>query len=181
MGRAVGGATGAGCGAFSLVSVLVGVVLVVWLASQGMGGGDDDPVEGQQEAIDALGELPDASIPGVVPAGQVLDVAPDGPVADGTVLTVSGSGWRGEVQLLTCLAGENRVGGGLGACDESTAVVVDAAPDGLLLAQYPARRTITVLGADEDCGAAPGTCELVASTPGAPETGTAAPLELLVD
>lgn len=180
-GRAVGGAAGAGCGVFTIVGVLLGVGLVVWLGSSIVpsGGGDGGSGGGAEVGL-SPDDVADLGIDQVVPTevtGTGVSLTDDGSLDDGESVFVDGSGFApGTVELTVCLTDESRVAGGLAGCDPATATTVEVGDDGVLDAGYQVQRVITVSDVAYDCAAVSGGCSLVAAPPGAPDQGPAAPL-----
>lgn len=174
----MGGAAGAGCGIFTLVGLLVGVGLTVWLGSQVLGGGGSSSgAGGAGGARSALDDLQHASVPGTVPAGQRITVTTDGTLVDGDSVRVGGTGLApGPLQLTTCLAHEQRLPEGLAGCDPDTTVEASAGDDGTLVADYQAHRVITVGDVGYDCAAFDGACVVVAHPAGHPDQGPEAGL-----
>lgn len=175
-GRAVGGAAGAGCGAFSLVGILLGVGLVVWLGSQ-VGSTSTGSGDGTTATVPSL---PDGYGP-VDPALSV-EATPKGDLRDvGTVLVV-GTGFEpGPVEITTCLAQGSRGAGGLAGCDPASTIVAEADPDGRVAADHRVTRIIDVLATPYDCAAHAEACVVVVHPPGAPDQGAAAAIAFPAD
>lgn len=175
-GRAVGGAAGAGCGVFTMVGVLAGVALTVWLGSQvvssgGGGGGSDDDADFGLRPDDVASLGIDEVLPTDV-TGTTVSIADDGSLDDGESLFVDGVGYQaGTIELTMCLTIEARVAGGLAGCDPATTTAVEVGDDGILDASYQVRRVITVADVAYDCAAVREGCSLVAHLPGAPDQG----------
>ena len=174
-GRAVGGAAGAGCGIFSLVGILLGVGLTVFLASQVTGdlGGSGHR---SSTTIAGLPDISDATVPGTPFGGATLEVATPTHLDDGTPLRVTGLGYpSGPVEVTTCLTRPVDPADGRGACDAATTVrtTATATADGTagIRLDYPARRVITVDGVRYDCAATTAGCSLLAHPTGAFDEG----------
>lgn len=169
-GRAVGGAAGAGCGAFGLLSLLIGVGLTVFLGMRVFDsvGSPKDQADSVSDQVAAAGGSADASgkvsltVPGTGSGPGTLVLAPARGFADGDRVALSGSGLApGAVEVTQCLTNESRAAGVLGACDESTTVSVDVASDGKLMASVATKRVISVLDSPYDCAAFARACVLV--------------------
>lgn len=155
--RAVGGVAGAGCGAISLASILVGVALVVWLAGQAFDGTTDASrsVETGGEAVLTVPRDPE-------PVGA-LQVAPNASLIDGQALAITGEGLPpGPIAFSTCLSFQTRAAGAEGACDTHQQEAAEVSADGTVEAAMVARRVISVLGSSYDCAAFAGACSVIA-------------------
>lgn len=156
MGKAVGGASAAGCGVLGVGGLLIGVVLTVWLGSIALSGStgssDGDRPARTSSTSTTLPPLPaNAAITLEDPEGRT----------DGGQMTIVGSGFApGPVVVTTCLT---HAPGGLGnRCDGATDVTTDAAADGSWMLSYATDREITVGGTTYDCAASPGACSVIA-------------------
>jgi hypothetical protein len=170
--RGVGGGVGAGCGAFGLLGLLVGVGLVVWLGSEAFDRTADAPRSVQQA------EELDLTVPSPEAAGS-LRVEPTSGLVDGGIVAITGEGLDpGPATLTICLAFQTRAAGTEGACDRSTDVLVDVGADGTVAAELTVRRVLWVLGAPYDCAAFPGACTVIVHTDGSLTGAPDAPLGL---
>ncbi len=184
MGRAVGGASAAGCGVLGLGSLIIGIGLTVWLGSTVMsstGGGGasrtkattpDAQVSTLSSTLDELGPSPAT---GMEPSGATL--ATSRGLADRGATTLRGTSLSpGPIDVSTCLA-KTGTRFEVGGCDPSTTRTVDVGAGGTLASKVPIHRVITVEGTAYDCAARPGACALFGHRPDNPlDTGLAAPL-----
>lgn len=190
-GRAVGSAASAGCGAFSLLGVLVGVGLTVWLGSQalsggggGGGGGSDaggrrtpsaDP-SGAIEALDALDELT-ASGAIDAPSPPGLKIVPGTGLVDGVPVAVVGTGLPvGIADVVACLSTPPTSLAGIDPCDPATARQTIVEADGALVVETTAVRALRVKDTPYDCAAAPGACEFRVTSTGSDGPPPTAPI-----
>jgi hypothetical protein len=159
------GKAGAGCGAFGLVSLLLGVGLVAFLGSRVLTdlGGD----ESSSKATTGF-------------RTAALRVAPASPWDDGDRITVSAPGFEpgSEVRITTCLGQEFATLGSLVNCSASGAVVVTADDAGAISGEYPVARVVVIDGDRYDCAASPGACSIVAAPPSSADRTASAPLVL---
>lgn len=178
MGRAVGGSSAVGCGAFGIVGLLVGVGLTVWLGSMALSGSTDGgdgpkPPEATPEisTLDSAIDDLQSPVPGLEPSGATLEVPAE--VAANGDLPLRGTDLSpGPIRVSTCLAATDAP-----ACDPATAVELVVGGDGRLAADIPIHRVITIDGTAYDCAARPGACMLFGQRPDNPlDTGLPAAL-----
>jgi len=182
MGRAVGGAAGAGCAGFSLVGILMGVGLVVWLGSTittGIGG-DDGPSAIERPPPSAAVDL---TIPGATFAGATIRVTAPAPLGADEIVSVTGAGFPpGPVEVTTCLTGGFRTSDGLVGCDTQTTVAATADAEGAFALDYPVTRIVgDELGTDYDCAAFAAACSVVGHPKDAFDDGPSAGLTFATD
>jgi hypothetical protein len=160
------GKAGAGCGAFGLVSLLLGVALVAILGSKVM---TDLGGKGSSSKADAGFATTD------------LQVSPDGPWADGQRVVVSASGFEpgAQVRVATCLGQEFATLRSLANCTATGTVLANADGDGHLEATYPVSRVVDIDGDRYDCGGSAGACSIVAAPPSSADRSASAPLVLV--
>lgn len=159
--RPVSGGVGAGCGAFSLVGLLIGVGLTVWLGSivvGGIGGSGRDTNRNSNRSAPA--------------GGANVEVQPPGSLADGTEAQIHGTGFiaGSTVRVSVCLPQDRRA---QRRCADAGAKVATADALGEFDATLTVRSRITVAAKTVDCGHL-GACLVVArSTSGPDRVGTA--------
>ena len=160
--RNASGVVAGGCGAFSLLGLLIGVGLTVWLGSMaldGIGGGGSSSRD----------RAPDVStVPGT--GDTAVTLTPDGPLAAGTPIRVAGTGYiaTSKVQVLACL---RPVGDGPPTrCDPTGAVEAKVDALGEIDTTYIAPAAVTVDGRAQDCTTRNARCLLVARSRTGPTT-----------
>ena len=172
-GRAVGGAAGAGCGAFGLLSLLLGVGLTVFLGMRVFDsvGSPKKQADSVSDQVAAAGGSADASgkvsltVPGTAGGPGELVLAPDRGFSDGARASLSGTGLTpGPVEVTQCLTNESRAAGVLGACDPSSTTTATVAADGKLAVPVTVKRVASVLESPLDCAAFARACVLVVHT-----------------
>lgn len=164
MGRAVGGASAAGCGAFSLAGLVVSIGLVFWLGSQALSG-----------STDSIATSSTTVVPVTMPAGAALTV-PDGLGAEGTVRVTGGSLPPGPIHLRWCLAVDDA--GAAAQCDDAATAPATVPPSGQLSVDVPIHRVLRIDGSAYDCAASAGACSLV-GRPAAGAAGAAVAADLV--
>ena len=183
MGRAVGGAAGAGCAGFSLVGVLLTIGIVVWLGStvaQDVGGGGSD----SKPKVNPLSPsaAADLTIPGATFAGAAVRITTPPPLQPGQVVEVIGSGFPpGPLEVSTCLTKSFRSTDGAAGCDPATNAPITAGEDGTFTLDYPVTRVMAELGIGYDCAAFAEACSLVAHPKDAFDDGPTAALTFAPD
>lgn len=175
MGKAVGGASAAGCGIFGLAGILISVGLVVWLGSQAttnVGGATHAPdSSGAQSLESQASALVNPSTPGV--AGRDLQITAPGKLDNGGVITVAGADFDpGPIEVTSCVTHLPANASGSTWCDPSTTAVATVLADRSFALSYPAKRIITVEGTAYDCAAFFHACSIVAHPKGAFDKGS---------
>lgn len=165
MGARPVGKAGAGCGAFGLVSLLLGVGLVAYLGSR---------------VLTDLGGDSSSSRATTGFTTTELTVSPDAPWSDRQTITLSASGFEpgAQIRVTTCLGQEFATLRSLGNCAVVGSVVVNADGDGHLEGTYPVARVAVIDGHRYDCGASPGACSIVAAPPSSADRSASTPLIL---
>lgn len=179
-GDGAGGCVGGGCGGFSLIGLLIGVGLTVWLGSMVMDGtfGDDEPVRRDAESLASVVDSPTTE-----PDALTISVTPATELVEGTEVTVTSDAFApgSEVRVATCLSRSNLVTGDASACDQDTtrpAVVDDR---GRLVVRYAVPRVVSAGATPFDCAAEARLCSVVVTdSTDATRTG-AAPLTFRAD
>lgn len=163
---------GGGCGGLSLIGLLVGVGLTVWLGSMVMDGtfGGDSP---KPRDTETLASVIDSST--TVPRGAAVAVTPTSDLTEGAEVTVTSDAFPAgtEVRVETCLARTSVVTGDASPCDPREIALAVVDERGHLAARYPVTRVVTVAGTPFDCASKPGMC-VVAVTDTADATRTGA-------
>lgn len=148
---------GAGCGGFSLIGLLVGVGLTVWLGSMVMDGtlGGD---EAQPRDAETLASVIASTT--TVPRRAAISVVPASDLTDGAVVTVTSDAFPAgsEVRVDTCLARSNMVTGDAPPCDPGGGALSVVDQQGHLATRYQVARVVTVGGTPFDCAGEPGLC-----------------------
>jgi hypothetical protein len=141
----------AGCGAFTLVGVLITVGLVVWLGSRVLPDSDDSPLRSSTSV----------TAPGDPRALEVtLDPAEGLDETTTLVATVEGLDPGAKLRIATCLRGGSLVIGADAPCDDASAREANADEDGAAIVPYHPARLITAGGLPFDCAAHAATCEV---------------------
>lgn len=164
---------GGGCGGLSLIGLLVGVGLTVWLGSMVMDGtfGGDSP---KPRNAATLASVIDSST--TVPRTAAVVVAPASDLADGAQVAVTSDAFEAgtAVRIETCLARTSVVTGGASPCDATGTALAVVDERDHLAARYAVRRTVTVAGTPYDCASEAGFCTVtVTDTAHEDRTGSA--------
>lgn len=164
-----GSAVAAGCGGFSLVGLLVGVGLTVWLGSMalsGSTGGGSTRRSGGQPGAASTTTLPSVAV----------DLSPRTGLTDGAKVTITSDafGANRAVSVLVCTRGAD-LGTGADACGDPIASLrTDAA--GHLAGQVAVPRIVEVGLGPFDCAEDAGRCSVVLRAAGEPAAQASVPL-----
>lgn len=167
MGRAVGGA-GAGCAGAGLVGLLVSVAIVVWLGSQGLGGGDGDDDRDATRPTDPAGLL------GVLDP-PVVTIGDGGPVAPGPTVAVRATGVAPGVATVSVCAVATPLAAGAEIDPTSCGAVlatVEIGASGVLDAEVAVAADLELGDRRVDCRVDP--CSVVVRPTGGAAPGAAA-------
>ncbi len=171
---------GGGCGGLSLVGLLIGVGLTVWLGSMVADGvfGGDSP---KPRDAASLASVIDSST--TVPATAAVAVEPATDLVDGQRVVITSDAFPAEaaVQVDLCLARPNAVSGSDSPCDPTAAALDPVDARGHLVARYDVRRVVTVGGTPYDCASEAGLCVLRVTAVDDPATTGSAPLAFRTD
>lgn len=163
---------GGGCGGLSLLGLLVGVGLTVWLGSMVMGGslGGDSPKANDAET---LASVVDSSTTAPGTTALAVSVNPATDLGEGAEVSVTSDAFPAgaEVRVDTCLARANTVTGDAARCDAPGSLPAQVDAKGHLAVRYVVARVVTVGGVPYDCGTKAGLC-VVAVTDAADPTRT---------
>jgi hypothetical protein len=156
-----------GCGGFSLLGLLIGIGLTVWLGSMAVDG--MRPATKDASPLTASGTS--TSVAGATaPEVQAVEVtvSPQQGLAEDATVTVASDGFPAdaEVSVTTCLAGSGSAKVAAGApCDPASTATFRTDAAGHLAASYRPSRLVTASGMPFDCASAPKQCRLqVAAT-----------------
>lgn len=159
----VSGCVGGGCGGLSLIGLLIGVGLTVWLGSIAMNGGlggHDNKASGRTSVSSVL-----ATSTTLAPTAAIT-VRPATDLAEGATVTVSSAAFPAgtKVRVSTCLSRATLATGTASLCDETTTsnAVVDR--NGHLILGYKVVRAITVNNVPFDCAEKAGACVVTATS-----------------
>lgn len=148
---------GGGCGGLSLLGLLVGVGLTVWIASMVVGGssGGDQP---ERRDAAGLAEVLDPTT--TVPASAALSVAPASDLTDGAVVTITSDDFPAgaQVRVERCLARSGAVTGDTSPCDPAGVALDSVDARGHLVARLAVSRVVEVGGVPFDCASEPPRC-----------------------
>lgn len=148
---------GGGCSGLSLIGLLIGVGLTVWLGSMVVDGtlGGDSP---KPRDAATLASVIDSTT--TVPSNAAIAVDPATDLTDGTVVTITSDAFAAgaEVRVNTCVARSSVVTGDAEPCDPATGALEVVDERGHLVARYPVARVVTVGGTPFDCAAEPARC-----------------------
>ncbi|MBX3286805.1 MAG: hypothetical protein KF703_15755 [Actinobacteria bacterium] len=178
-GDGAGGCVGGGCSGLSLIGLLVGVGLTVWLGSMvadGMFGGDGP----KPRDAASLASVIESST--TVPATASIVVDPAADLVDGQRVVITSDAFpaEGAVQVDSCLA-RTTVATGDSACDPTATALDPVDARGHLVARYDVHRVVTVGGTPYDCASQAGLCVLRVTAVGQEDPIGSAPLTFRAD
>lgn len=164
--RNVSGGSSVGCGAFGLLSILLGVGITAFLGAKMMGD------------IGGTGSPPSTTVPG-------LALSKPGTVSDGEVIVVTSHRLPADtpVAVTTCLnLDHDPLASGLvePRCDDTTRVVTRTDKAHHLRVLYKIRRNIRIDSRALDCSIQPGLCILHAVANGSTDAALAIDAPLTV-
>ena len=165
---------GGGCGGFSLLGLLIGVGLTVWLASMVVDGsfGGDSPERGNAETLASVVDPPTSAVADPV----AITVAPATDLVDGAEVTITSDAFPAgaQVRIETCLTRSKVVTGEASPCDPTATALDVVDPRGHLVVRYPVARVVDVGGTPFDCAGEPARCVVaVTDVADATRTGSA--------
>ncbi len=178
-----GGRLGGGLGVLSLVGLLVGVGLTVWLGSMALdlGGGGGGRRRTTTTTTVATTSTTRPVDPAALGLPFTVEVDPTSGLGDGSDLTVrvSGPAPGVSVSVSTCAAGPEA--DGAPTCDADSVRQVTTDPDGEVAAVYRVPRTVTVGSTSVDCAEEAGRCQLRVGPAAEPERAEVVPLSFADD
>lgn len=171
---------GGGCSGLSLVGLLVGVGLTVWLGSMVMDGtlGDDSPKPRNAETLASVVDSPTTAA-----VSMAISVAPTTDLVGDSEVTITSDAFAAgtEVRVDTCLARSSVVLGDSSPCDPSRESLAVVDGRGHLDVRYVVARVVTAGVTPFDCTSEPGLCVVtVTDTADATRVGSA-PLTFRAD
>lgn len=172
----VSGCVGGGCGGLSLIGLLVGVGLTMWLGSIAMNGGfgsNKDKSGDEKASVSSVL----ATTTTLAPTAPIT-VSPTTDLTDGATVTVRSSAFPAgsKVRVTTCLARATLATGDAALCDDTTGSTGATDASGHLNVPYRVPRVVTVGGTPFDCAEKPESCVVTATSVDRPALHGAVPV-----
>lgn len=165
---------------FSLIGLLVGVFLVVWLGSKVMDSTDGTTTK-KETAEDVASTIVAANT--TLPKGIEVKVDPSTGLADGATVTITSSAFPAgsPVKVAECASGSNIVTQGSDPCDQDHAATATVGADGKLSTTFRVGRAVTIGGTPFDCASQDGYCSVRVISVSDPKLAGAVPISFAPD